>query len=161
MGGILYTESENLLVSVETQDGSVGWGEASSAPTMTGETIASMVAAIKYLAPHLIGREAPSFSKNMNLMDQLLYGNNSAKAALEIACYDVVGKVQKRSMSELLGGVNRDKISVLWMLGAGRLEADKEEAKKKVDEGFQSFKIKVGGNPVDEDIVRVKEIRKI
>ena len=47
MGGISFTNSENTLIQIETEDGSVGWGEASSAPNMTGETIASMEAAVK------------------------------------------------------------------------------------------------------------------
>ena len=161
MGGILYTESENLLVRVKTEDGSIGWGEAPAAPTMTGETIASMDAAIKYLMSHLIGRNVTSFQENMKLMDHFLYGNSSAKAALEIGFYDVVGKIQKKSMSELLGGVKRSKIPVLWMLAVGKLEADSEEAQFKLDEGFQSFKVKVGGNPINEDVSRVEAIRKI
>jgi len=161
MGGILYTESENLLVRVKTEDGSIGWGEAAAAPTMTGETIASMDAAIKYLTSHLIGRNVTSFQDNMKLMDHFLYGNSSAKAALEIAFYDVVGKIQQKSMSELLGGVKRSKIPVLLLLADGKLDADREEAQLKLDEGFQSFKIKVGGNPINEDVSRVEEIRKI
>ena len=72
MGGILYTESENLLVRVKTEDGSIGWGEAPAAPTMTGETIASMDAAVMYLTPHLIGRNVSSFQENMKLMDHFL-----------------------------------------------------------------------------------------
>ena len=161
MGGISYTNSENLLIQIETEDGPVGWGEASSAPTMTGETIASMEAAIKYLTPYLIGRDPSSFIENMNLIDKMLYGNSSVKAAFEIACYDVVGKAEGKSMSELLGGAKRTKIPVLWLLAAGNLEADSKEAKVRLEEGFRSFKIKVGGNPLDEDVSRVKEIRKI
>ena len=161
MGGILYTESENLLVRVKTEDGSIGWGEAPAAPTMTGETIASMEAAITYLTPHLIDQNVTSFEKNMHLMDQFLYGNSSAKAALEIAFCDVVGKIETKSMSELLGGSKRNKIPVLWMLAAGKLNADSEEARMKLDEGFKSFKVKVGGNSIQDDINRVKTVRKI
>ena len=161
MGGVLYTATENLLVRVETGEGSVGWGEASSAPTMTGETIASMEAALNYLTPHLIGLDLSAFVENMSLIDQLLYGNSSAKAAFEIASYDAVGKFQSKSMSELLGGANRHQIPVLRLLATGTLDADSQEAKVKLDEGFQSFKIKVGGNPVEEDVIRVEKIREI
>ena len=97
----------------------------------------------------------------MNLIDKMLYGNSSVKAAFEIACYDVVGKAEGKSMSELLGGAKRAEIPVLWLLAAGNLETDSQEAKVRLEEGFQSFKIKVGGNPLDEDVSRVKEIRKI
>ena len=161
MGGISFTNSENLLIQIKTEDGPVGWGEASSAPLMTGETIASMEAALNYLSPHLIGRDPSSFIENMKLMDKMLYGNSSVKAAFEIACYDVVGKAEGKSMSELLGGAKRAEIPVLLLLAAGNLEADSKEAKVRLEEGFRSFKIKVGGNPLDEDVSRVKEIRKI
>lgn len=47
--------AENLLVRVVTDSGAIGWGEAASALTMTGETVESMVAAVRHLAPHLEG----------------------------------------------------------------------------------------------------------
>ena len=60
------------MIQIETEDGSVGWGEASSVPDLTGETIASMEAAVKYLTPHLIGRDPSSFIENMKLIDKML-----------------------------------------------------------------------------------------
>ena len=54
MAGVTITKAENLLVRVELQDGQVGWGEAPSAPTMTGDTLGSLVAAVRdHLAPLL------------------------------------------------------------------------------------------------------------
>ena len=161
MGGFLYENSENLIVRIELENGFVGWGEASSAPTMTGETIASMIAAIKYLTPHLQGKDASLFSGNMSLIDRLMYGNSSAKAAFEIACFDAVGKSQKRSMSDLLGGTKRKRLPVLWMLASGKFEADCNEAQQKAENGFRSFKIKVGSGEVSNDIERAKKIREI
>ncbi len=59
MAGVTITKAENLIVRVELQDGQVGWGEAPSAPTMTGDTLGSLVAAIRdHLAPLLIGKDA-------------------------------------------------------------------------------------------------------
>ena len=51
MGGVLFDKADNVFVRIETDSGIVGWGEASSAPSMTGETVESMVAAIRYLTP--------------------------------------------------------------------------------------------------------------
>ncbi|MEE2745430.1 MAG: enolase C-terminal domain-like protein [Pseudomonadota bacterium] len=161
MGGILYKDSENLLTRVELHDGTLGWGEAPSAPTMTGETADSMKAAINYLIPHLLDRDPSLFVENMSLMDKLLYGNSSAKAAVEMALFDATGKLTKKSMSELIGGTRRDKTPVLWMLAVGKLEEDSDEAKQKLDEGFAAFKIKVGGKSVASDIDRSQAIRNI
>ena len=59
MAGVTITKAENLIVRVELQDGQVGWGEAPSAPTMTGDTLGSLVAAVRdHLAPLLIGKDA-------------------------------------------------------------------------------------------------------
>ena len=55
-GGAEIKTVENIFVRIETDDGFVGWGEASAAPRMTGETVASIVAAINYLTPALVGR---------------------------------------------------------------------------------------------------------
>ena len=161
MGGILYTESENILARIELDNGVVGWGEAPSAPTMTGETAPSMKAAIEYLAPFLLNKDPSNFLKNMSLVDKLLYGNSSAKAALEIGFFDAVGNSTKKTMSELMGGQRRNRAPVLWMLATGTLPEDNEEAKVKMDEGFSAFKIKVGGSNIDNDIDRARKIRDI
>ena len=59
MAGITIAKAENLLVRVEAGDGAVGWGEAPSAPTMTGDTLGGLVAAVRdHLAPLLIGKDA-------------------------------------------------------------------------------------------------------
>src|SRR5471030_2113790 len=59
MAGITITKAENLLVRVESESGHVGWGEAPSAPTMTGDTLGGLVAAVRdHLAPLLVGKEA-------------------------------------------------------------------------------------------------------
>ena len=63
MAGVTITKAENLIVRVELQDGQVGWGEAPSAPTMTGDTLGSLVAAVRdHLAPLLIGKDATARS---------------------------------------------------------------------------------------------------
>jgi L-alanine-DL-glutamate epimerase-like enolase superfamily enzyme len=62
MSGETVARADNVFVRIESDDGVTGWGEAASAPTMTGETIAGMMAAIEYLTPNLIGRAADDLS---------------------------------------------------------------------------------------------------
>ncbi len=161
MAGLVFTSSDNVLVKVTTDNGLVGWGEASSSPTMTGETVASMMAAIRYLTPYFVGRDPAEFADNLTLMDFRLYGNASAKTVLEMAFYDLAGKAAQKPVAELLGTVRRKRLPVLWMLASGKLEQELVEGKEKLDEGFKSFKIKVGTNPVAEDIERAREVRKL
>src|SRR5437764_6234757 len=59
MSGVTIATAENLLVRIEAADGTVGWGEAASAPTMTGDTLGGLLAAVRdHLAPLLIGQDA-------------------------------------------------------------------------------------------------------
>src|SRR5271168_371808 len=84
MAGETVARADNILVRVEADDGCVGWGEAASAPTMTGETVAGMMAAVAYMAPGLLQRPAPDIAQISAAMDAQMYGNSGAKAAIEI-----------------------------------------------------------------------------
>src|SRR6266849_5959111 len=90
MAGEEVTRADNVLVRVESDTGVVGWGEAASAPTMTGETVESMMAAIHYLTPVVEGRPAEVIAGTLTAMTGRMYGNNAAKAAIEIALHDLV-----------------------------------------------------------------------
>jgi muconate cycloisomerase len=158
-GGSELTSVENIFVRIETDDGIVGWGEASAAPRMTGETTASIMAAIDYLAPALQGRDPSELAANLALMDQHMYGNASAKTALELALYDIAGKYAGKPVAELLGGVVRTRMPVLWMLATGETGADIADGQAKIAAGYTAFKIKAGINPVEMDIERAIAIR--
>ncbi len=160
MAGIEMTKSDNVFARIETDDGLVGWGEASAAPSMTGETVQSMVAAIEHLTPYLDGRDPADFTENLAVMDRHMYGNASAKTALEMALYDVAGKAAQKPVAELLGQeIRRTRMPVLWMLATGKVDQDLATAMAKKDEGYRSFKIKTGTNPVAYDIGRSVQIR--
>lgn len=159
MGGVLFDKADNVFVRIETDSGHVGWGEASAAPSMTGETVESMVAAIRHLTPWIEGCDPHDFAGNLAIMDRRMYGNTSAKTVLEMALYDIVGKAENKSVAELLGTVHRNKMPVLWMLATGTRDVDVPEAQVKFQQGFQAFKIKVGGNAPEVDVERTVEIR--
>lgn len=159
LAGVELTTADNLIVKVETDDGLVGWGEAPSAPTMTGETVESMVAAVDYLAPYLIGRDADDLSGNLTEMEGRMYGNDSAKSALDVAFFDLAGKKSKKPVYELLSARKRDRIPVLWMLASGAMASDEEDARQKIDAGFRAFKLKVGVNPISVDVERAAHAR--
>lgn len=160
MGGSEITATHNVFVRMETDDGLVGWGEASSAPSMTGETIASMMAAVRHLEPFLVGRNPAAFAANLGEMDRRIYGNASAKTALEIAAYDIAGKAMQQPVAELIGKTLRTRMPVLWMLANGEPDLDAADGRAKRDDGFAAFKIKVGGKAVADDVDRALTIRR-
>src|SRR5262245_53033173 len=73
MSGITIATAENVLVRIEAADGSVGWGEAASAPTMTGDTLGGLVAAVRdHLAPMLTGQDAFTYPVLVTAMRRAL-----------------------------------------------------------------------------------------
>jgi muconate cycloisomerase len=151
--------AENVLVRLETDDGTVGWGGAAAAPTMTGETVASMAAAIRYLAPKLEGMLLDDIPAVMTRAGNYLYGNNSAKSVIEIALHDALGRAKGIPVHDLLGARRRDRVPILRMVGTGRgTAADIADAKRAQAEGHVAFKIKVGVADPREDAERTRAV---
>jgi muconate cycloisomerase len=158
MAGEEVTRADNVLVRVESDTGVVGWGEAASAPTMTGETVESMMAAIRYLTPALETRSAEDIAGAFAAMTSRMYANNAAKAAIEIALHDLLGRATGQPAYALLGGKQRDRMAILGVIGTGELASDLREAEAKKAAGFAAFKIKVG---IDRPLVDGERTRRI
>jgi L-alanine-DL-glutamate epimerase-like enolase superfamily enzyme len=151
MAGETVARADNLLVRIESEDGVVGWGEAASAPTMTGETIASMMAAVEHMTPGLRGRSADDFTGVSAALDARMYGNSGAKAAIEIALHDLTGHATGRPVYALLGAKQRSRMPVLAVIGSEDTAADLREAEGRWNAGYRAFKIKVGlGSPAGD-----------
>ncbi len=158
MAGETVTRADNVLVRVESDTGVVGWGEAASAPTMTGETVAGMMAAVSHMAPALLGRAADDFAGASAAMNALIYGNTGAKAAIEIALHDLVGRGTGCPLHVLLGGKVRDRMPVLAVVGSEDAIADMREAQARYAAGHRAFKIKVGLASAAVDAARTRSL---
>ncbi|MPZ55498.1 MAG: hypothetical protein GEU91_03170 [Rhizobiales bacterium] len=151
--------ADNLLVRVVDSDGNVGWGEAASAPTMTGETPEGMLAATHFMLPRLVGSEVEDLAAFGTYLDGLMYGNSGAKSAIDMAIYDLAGRRARVPVSELLGGALRRELPVLWMLAANDRTADTAAAMRMAEAGFIAFKVKVGSGTVAGDLARAAAAR--
>ena len=120
-----------MLVRLEADNGVVGWGEAASAPTMTGETVESMMAAIAYITPAVEGRPAQDIVGAVEAMSHRMYANNAAKAAIEMALHDLVGRATGQPAHALLGGKQRSRMPILGVISTGELASDLREAASK------------------------------
>ena len=158
MAGEEVRRADNVLVRLQADSGLVGWGEAASAPTMTGETSAGMVAAVRYLTPALIGRAGDDIGGALAAMDGRMYANHGAKAAIEIALHDLAGRATNRPVHALLGEVRRRRMTLLGVIGGGDLEGDLRDAAEKKSEEFTIFKIKVGVDTPAMDAERTRRI---
>jgi L-alanine-DL-glutamate epimerase-like enolase superfamily enzyme len=158
MAGETVARADNVLVRIESDQGIVGWGEAASAPTMTGETTASMMAAVAHMTPALIGRTADDFAEISAAMDAAMYGNTSAKAAIEIALHDLVARVGRQPLYALFGAKRRNRIPLLAVIGSTDEAADLREAEACWSAGYRAFKIKVGIASAEADAARTRAI---
>ncbi|HTT48116.1 MAG TPA: enolase C-terminal domain-like protein [Pseudolabrys sp.] len=158
MAGEEVRRADNVLVRIEADDGMIGWGEAASAPVMTGETLESIVTAVHYLAPGLRGREPADIEGALAAMDGRMYGNHGAKAAIEIALHDLAGKAAGKPVHALLGGKKRSRLPLLAVVGGGDLDGDLRDAEKKKAAGFTAYKIKVGIDTAENDAARTRAI---
>ncbi len=148
---------EDIVVRIRTDDGATGWGGAPATAVITGDTHGSIIDAIRhYIAPKLIGRDIADHNRNIALVQSSLERNTSAKAAVEIALYDLFGQLYGAPAYLLLGGgdpvVSTDiTISVDYI---DKMVADSINA---VERGFSALKIKVGKD-IGVDIERVRAI---
>lgn len=155
-----YPHIQSIIVKMTTECGLVGWGECVPDEHITGETPESTYAMLKYtLAPSMIGQNPMEFERIHELMDKKVHKAPAAKAAIDIACFDVVGKKIGVPVYQLLGGRYHEKFPVTHVLSIDDPEKMADEAEEKVKEGYQSFKMKVGVD-VAGDVKRIKAVRK-
>jgi muconate cycloisomerase len=155
---ITIPHCDNLIVRITDDRGRVGWGEASSAPMMTGETSEGMVAAVRFMAPRLEGREIEDAAALPELLDPLMYGNHAAKSAIDMALLDLIGQHRQQPLYEILGGRKRDRAAMIWRISGAPDEI--ETARKRRDAGFVAFKVKVATNDPKTDLGRAEAARK-
>jgi muconate cycloisomerase len=161
MAGERIERSRNLLVRVEAANGVVGWGEAASAPTMTGDVLAGMVAAVnEHLAPLVAGEDAMHRAALAQRIGRALHGNGGAKCALDMALNDLVGRHLGVSLADMFGGPVRETLRPMYLLGNPRVADDVAEAQKKIKDGFAFFKLKVGIKHPAEEAAAAVEIRR-
>ena len=162
MAAETVTHARNILVRIEAVDGTVGWGEAASAPTMTGDTLGGLTAAVRdHLGPALIGTDAWMRPALMKRLRAVLHGNPGAHSAVELALLDLAGQASGVRLIDLVGGPLRREVAPMWLVGNATPDEDVAEAKAKAREGIRLFKLKlkVGVKPLDSEIATSLAVR--
>jgi o-succinylbenzoate synthase len=148
---------EDIVVSIHTDTGHVGYGEAPATAVITGDTHGSIVSAInKFIAPRLIGEEIANLNRITRLVQGALERNTSAKAAVEIAIYDLWAQLYDTPLYKMLGG-GEPVITTDITISVDHIDKMVADSLSAVDRGFESLKIKVGKD-IGVDIERVKAI---
>jgi len=151
-----------VLIRILSEDGLEGLGEATtpSGPWWGGESVETIKLMIdKYLAPLLVGQRSFDLAPLMRRMDQIVHGNSFAKAAVEMALLDLIGKACNQPVHVLLGGCTRDRMPSVWPLATGdpAQEIDEAEARLAAGEAY-AFKMKMGAVELRRDVERVARV---
>ncbi|MBL4899814.1 MAG: dipeptide epimerase [Colwellia sp.] len=154
------THIDDLVVIIETNSGEVGYGAAPATPVITGDTHGSMMAAIDaVIKPLLIGRDIADLSDLTNIVQSALVNNTSAKAAIEIALFDLWGKLYKAPLYKLLGG-GCSQLKTDITISIDTIDKMIHDSQKALTQGFTILKIKIGKD-IHQDIERVKNIYQV
>lgn len=152
-------EVQSMIVTLTTEEGLVGVGEAVPTHVITGESIGSIRHAVdKILAPHLIGMSIEEREAIFQLMDRTLVGNTSAKAAVDLAIHDLIAQVSGLPLKNFLGGC-RSELTTDLTVSVQHAQAMADEAQHHVAKGFNVLKIKVGTGEIKDDLERIRTIR--
>ncbi len=161
MAGERIERALNLLVRIEAENGLVGWGEAASAPLMTGDVLEGMVAAVeRHLAPLLIGQDALRRAELAGRCANAMLHNTGAKCAVDIAVNDLVGHHLGVSLADMFGGPRREQLQPMYLLGNKTVDEDIAEARQKIGEGWSFFKLKIGIKDAAEEARAAIEVRR-
>jgi muconate cycloisomerase len=154
----------HLLLRLETDEGLIGWGESPAIATWGGahmmyygetpQTVQHIIA--DYLFPVIEGRSPLDIGPIHAAMDRVVKGHPYAKSAVDIALYDLAGKMLGVPVHQLLGGAHRDRIAIAHSLGIMENPKAVAEAEIAVAEGVKTIKAKIGLDAArDVELVRM------
>jgi muconate cycloisomerase len=156
-----------VVLKLHVEDGTYGLGEAQVLKDWGGEYGSRYGEAPEttrtvihdYLFPLIEGEDVRRIEHIHAKMDKFVKGYPYAKAALDVAMHDIVGKLSGLPVYQLLGGLYREKVTVAHSLGLMEVDAAVAEARQVVDEGVTTLKAKVGLD-AERDIDLIRKLRK-
>ncbi|PYZ92385.1 dipeptide epimerase [Salipaludibacillus keqinensis] len=152
--------AESVVVTIHCDNGMTGFGEAPPTVVITGESLDSIQAAIQQtLKPALLGMDVTNFEHIFHILHGSLVGNTSAKAAVDMAIYDLLAKKMNVPLYQYLGGY-RHELETDYTVSVNSPDEMGEDAVQYIQDGFTVLKVKVGKDDIQKDIERIAEIRR-
>lgn len=153
-------KTECILLKMSTDEGIVGLGEADPHVPFTEESVESITSCIlKYLAPILIGKDPADIPWMNSLMDNAVKLNLMAKGAIDMACYDIVGKSKGQAVHEFIGDLHRQSIPLVWSVGNELPPKTLEDVQTVYEQGYRTVMIKTGHFEPQTDVERIRLVR--
>src|SRR5271156_4767483 len=160
-GGKSVSTFDSTVVRVETDAGVAGYGESCPlGPVYLPSYAAGVRSGLEQLAPHLIGADPTQLGLLNQLMDAHLKGHPYVKSAVDVACWDILGKVTGQPVCHLLGGRFGEAITLYRAISRQEPEAMARSVAAYRAEGYTRFQLKVGFG-ADADIERIRAVSKM
>jgi L-alanine-DL-glutamate epimerase-like enolase superfamily enzyme len=157
-GGKSVETFDSTVVEIETDSGLKGYGEVCPlGPFYLPAYGGGVRAGIAELGPHLIGENPLNLSQLNRQMDRALKGHPYVKSGIDMACWDLLGKVTGQPVGTLLGGRYGDAFILYRAISQQSPEAMADNVAGYRAEGYRRFQLKVGGEP-DVDIRRIQAV---
>lgn len=157
ISGFAIPTNDGCIVTLTADDGTQGEGYAAAFAHL-GATQEGTYQALESMCKRIVGRDALAIEANMAVVRGTIRGNNPAKGAMDCALHDLLARVLKVPLYQVLGGKTRAKVPLLRILSIKSPAEVREKAKELTDKGYRYVKIKAAGNP-KEDAERVKLVR--
>jgi L-alanine-DL-glutamate epimerase-like enolase superfamily enzyme len=156
----------SVLVRITDENGVQGWGQAVPTPSWTYETPETVTTTIEnYLAKPLLGQDPQDIENIHDIMHHEIrpacsIGQPLAKAAIDLACYDLIGKQLRQSIAEYLGGSKTEQIKLSWTVNSMDMEVIESQLEEGRSKGYTNFNFKVGPPQTERyDLELAKVIR--
>jgi cis-L-3-hydroxyproline dehydratase len=157
-GGRAIEALPSTVVRIRTDEGVEGFGETCPlGPAYLPAFGEGATAALRELLPALVGLDPRNLAVVNEAMDRGLRGHDYAKSAVDVACWDVLGKATGQSVATLLGGLRQESYPLYIAVPLGPAEAMVEHVRERIAEGIHRFQLKLGADP-REDAARVAAV---
>jgi len=153
------TAFDSTVLRIDTDEGVSGWGEVCPlGPFYLPAFGKGARTGIAELGPHLLGYSPLETTKLNRLMDAALKGHPYVKSAIDMACWDILGKTANLPVCELMGGRYGDEVQLYRAISQEAPEAMAANVAGYRKEGYRRFQLKVGSHDVEADIARIHAV---
>ena len=150
---------EDVIVELRTDTGAVGYGEAPPTGAITGDTTGAIIGAIQdHIGKSILGRDVDDFEDLLQTVQKCVVKNTSAKAAVDMALWDLYGQLYKIPVYKLMGGARKSIVTDIT-ISVNDPEEMARDAINAIGRGYDCLKVKVGADPT-LDVARLAAVRK-
>lgn len=151
---------EDVVVEIHTDEGAIGYGEAPPTGVITGDTTGAIIGAIQdHIAKTIIGKDVDDFENLLMSVQNCILKNSSAKAAVDMALWDLYGQLYKIPVYKMMGASKKSIITDIT-ISVNDPDTMAKDALDAIARGYDCLKVKVGKES-EKDIARLSAIRQV